>query len=70
MIEYDVIVEEMPRMLRCRYIAQEDVLAGRWADGVEALLAQPAGADHANDQRRRRRGGVHLEDGSMIRAAG
>ena len=40
--EYDVFVEEMPRALRCRYISQEDLLAGRWADAVEALLAQPA----------------------------
>jgi hypothetical protein len=31
----------MPRVLRCRYISQEDLLAGRWADAVEALLAQP-----------------------------
>jgi len=41
MIEYDVFVEAMPRMLRCRFISQEDVLAGRWADSVDALLAQP-----------------------------
>jgi hypothetical protein len=38
--EYDVLVEEMPRVLRCRYLAPEDFAAGRWADGVEALLAQ------------------------------
>ena len=31
-VEYDVFVEEMPRVLRCRYISQEDLLAGRWAD--------------------------------------
>lgn len=40
-IEYDLFVAEMPRVLRCRYISQEDLLAGRWADGVDALLAQP-----------------------------
>jgi hypothetical protein len=40
-VEYDLFVEEMPRVLRCRYISQEDLLAGRWADGVDALLAQP-----------------------------
>ena len=40
-VEYDVLVEEMPRVLRCRYISQEDLLAGRWADAVEALLGQP-----------------------------
>jgi hypothetical protein len=41
-IEYDLFVREMPRVLRCRYISQEDLLAGRWADGVDALLAQAA----------------------------
>ena len=40
-IEYDVFVAEMPRILRCRFIPQEDLLAGRWADAIEALLAQP-----------------------------
>jgi hypothetical protein len=30
----------MPQMLRCRHIAQEDLLAGRWRDALEALLAQ------------------------------
>jgi hypothetical protein len=43
-IEYDVFVAEMPDILRCRYIAQDDLLAGRWADAVCALLAQPAPA--------------------------
>jgi hypothetical protein len=41
-VEYDVFVAQMPRILRCRYISQEDLLAGRWADAVDALLAQPA----------------------------
>src|SRR5262245_44141937 len=41
-IEYDVFVDGMPRILRCRYISQEDLLAGRWADAIDALLAQPA----------------------------
>jgi len=40
--EYDVFVDQMPCVLRCRYISQEDLLAGRWADSVDALLAQPA----------------------------
>lgn len=39
--EYDVFVDEMPRVLRCRYISQEDLLAGRWADAIDALLTQP-----------------------------
>jgi L-arabinokinase len=41
-VEHDVFVAEMPLALRCRYIPQEDFLAGRWSDAVEALLAQPA----------------------------
>ena len=57
-IEYDLFVAEMPRVLRCRYISQEDLLAGRWADAIDALLAQPApperpavdGADVAADE--------------------
>jgi L-arabinokinase len=39
--EYDVFVAEMPRLLRCRYISQEDLRAGRWADAVTAVLQQP-----------------------------
>jgi hypothetical protein len=39
--EYDVFVAEMPRFLRCRYISQEDLFAGRWADAIDALLLQP-----------------------------
>ena len=46
-VEYDVFVAEMPRILRCRYISQEDLLAGRWADAVDALLAQPAPPERA-----------------------
>jgi len=41
-IEYDLFVVEMPAVLRCRYLSQEDLLAGRWADAVDALLAQDA----------------------------
>ena len=38
--EYDVFVEQMPRVLRCRYISPADLLAGRWEVGVAAVLAQ------------------------------
>ena len=38
--EYEVMLAEMPRMLRCRHIEQEDLLAGNWRDAIEALLAQ------------------------------
>jgi L-arabinokinase len=41
-IEYDLFVAEMPRLLRCRFLAQDDLFAGRWADAIDALLAQPA----------------------------
>jgi L-arabinokinase len=40
-VEYDLFVDEMPRLLRCRFLPQDDLFAGRWADGVDALLAQP-----------------------------
>jgi hypothetical protein len=46
-VEYDVLVAEMPRWLKCRYISQEDLVACRWANAVEALLRQPAPPDHA-----------------------
>jgi L-arabinokinase len=39
--EYDVMVAEMPKMVRCRHITQEDLMAGNWAESVTALLAQP-----------------------------
>ena len=29
--EYAVLVEAMPRLLRCAYIEQRDLFAGRWA---------------------------------------
>jgi hypothetical protein len=41
-IEYDIFVAEMPQVLRCRFISQEDLLGGRWAGAIAALLAQPA----------------------------
>jgi hypothetical protein len=39
-IEYDVFVAEMPRVLRCRYLARQDLLSGHWGGAVRALLAQ------------------------------
>jgi L-arabinokinase len=39
--EHDMFVAEMPKVLRCRYISQEDLFAGRWDDQVDALLGQP-----------------------------
>jgi L-arabinokinase len=39
-VEYDVFVAEMPRVLRCRFIPQDDLRSGRWRPHIEALLAQ------------------------------
>lgn len=46
-LEYDVFVAGMPRVLRCRYLERSDFLAGRWAEAVRALLAQPSPPDTA-----------------------
>jgi UDP:flavonoid glycosyltransferase YjiC (YdhE family) len=39
--EYDVLVREMPRYLRCRFIDQEALFEGRWRDPLESLVNQP-----------------------------
>jgi L-arabinokinase len=46
-VEYDVFVAEMPRVLRCRFLPQEDLRAGRWRAHVDALLAQTAPPERA-----------------------
>jgi L-arabinokinase len=38
--EYDVLVEEMPKHLRSAFLAQDDVLAGKWESAVDKLRAQ------------------------------
>ena len=40
--EYQVLVDAMPKFLRCAFIGHEDLFAGRWARHLDALLAQPA----------------------------
>ena len=40
--EYDVLVREMPRFIRCQFIDQPALLAGRWKTALEALMARPA----------------------------
>ena len=45
--EYDVFVAEMPRVLRCRFMPQEDLRAGRWRPHIDALLAQSDPAERA-----------------------
>ncbi|HWP99098.1 MAG TPA: hypothetical protein VNK92_01385, partial [Vicinamibacterales bacterium] len=39
--EYDVLVREMPRYLRCGFIDQEALRAGRWRAALDAVLARP-----------------------------
>jgi L-arabinokinase len=41
-VEYDVLVKAMPALLRCAFISQDDLFAGRWVDALDAALAQPA----------------------------
>jgi L-arabinokinase len=40
--EYDVMVREMPRVLRCEFLDQEALLGGRWTDALSRLRRQPA----------------------------
>jgi hypothetical protein len=46
-VEYDVFVTEMPRVLRCRFIPQDDLLAGRWRPHIDELLQQPPPPERA-----------------------
>lgn len=39
--EYDVLVQEMPRWLRCGFISNEDLMAGRWQRALDQTLALP-----------------------------
>ena len=40
-IEYDVLVREMPRYLRCAYLPQADVLTGHWQTALDQLVQLP-----------------------------
>jgi L-arabinokinase len=40
--EYDVMVREMPRYLRCGFIDQAGLFAGRWAAPLDHVLSAPA----------------------------
>ncbi len=39
--EYEVLVREMPRVLRCEYIDLGDLFDGRWQSALDRLLASP-----------------------------
>jgi hypothetical protein len=41
-IEYDVLVREMPRYVRCAHLPQAELLTGHWQDALDALAARPA----------------------------
>jgi L-arabinokinase len=45
-IEYRVLVEAMPRLLRTAYIDHADLFAGRWTEHLNHLLAQPPPPEH------------------------
>jgi len=48
--EYDVMVKQMPALMRCRFIEQADLFAGRWNDALTALMSMPpASAPVATD---------------------
>jgi hypothetical protein len=40
--EYAVLVDAMPRLLRCAHLEQDDLFAGRWTPTVRQVLDQPA----------------------------
>jgi L-arabinokinase len=44
--EYDVLVREMPRYLRCAYLDQASLLAGRWRAAADAAVNAPAPLEH------------------------
>jgi hypothetical protein len=39
--EYEVMVREMPRFLRCAFIGQQDLFDGRWRAALDSTLAAP-----------------------------
>ena len=44
--EYDVLVGEMPKYLRCAYLDNESLLSGRWRSALDAALAAPQPPQH------------------------
>jgi L-arabinokinase len=39
-VEYDLLVREMPRYLRCGFLPQDDLLSGRWDAAMDDVLRQ------------------------------
>jgi len=46
-VEYDVLVREMPRWLRCGFISNEDLFAGNWQRSLDSLLTLPPPPERA-----------------------
>lgn len=44
--EYDVMTARMPRFMRCEFVPQEDMLGGRWREGLRRLMQQPEPPEH------------------------
>lgn len=44
-VEYDVMVREMPRVLRCRFIDHDMLLGGHWLKALDNLLQAPPPAE-------------------------
>jgi L-arabinokinase len=40
-VEYDVLVSAMPELVRCRFLGQDALFAGRWRDALDDLVASP-----------------------------
>jgi L-arabinokinase len=47
--EYDVLVREMPRYVRSRFISQPELFAGAWAGALDDLIRQSAPAPTETD---------------------
>ena len=43
--EYDLLVRDMPRYLRCRFLSQDDLFAGRCRAALDGLLREPPPPD-------------------------
>jgi L-arabinokinase len=41
-VEYEVMVAEMPSVLRCRFLEQDSLMSGQWLDALDHLIASPA----------------------------
>jgi L-arabinokinase len=59
--EYDVLVREMPRYLRCAHLDNASLLAGTWRQAVEAAVTAPSPPE------RPRTDGAHVIAELMIR---